>query len=250
MAIEPIGALVPTAIPGYIDPADIQASLRAYHYGSYSYDPANTSPAALVTPSIAKTIYDIEQASLNSVTLDGVQTLTNKTLTSPTISGLFISDASIVIEGASTNTYETTLTVSDPTQDNTITFPNTSGNLVIDNFSQTLTNKTLTAPIINLDINPQTGTTYIPVLSDNGKLVTLNNESAITVTVPTNISVSYATGAQINLLQLGTGQVNVLGDSGVILHATPGSNFRSQYSAATLIKLDTNTWLLTGDLSE
>ena len=60
MATESIGVLIPTAIPGYTDSADIQAALRAYHYGSYSYDPANTSPASLVTPSIAKTIYDIE----------------------------------------------------------------------------------------------------------------------------------------------------------------------------------------------
>lgn len=61
MATESIGTLIPTAIPGYADAADIQAALRAYHYGSYAYDPANTSPASLVSPSIAKTIYDIEQ---------------------------------------------------------------------------------------------------------------------------------------------------------------------------------------------
>ena len=61
MATESIGALIPTAIPGYADAADIQAALRAYHYGSYSYDPANTSAGSLVTPSMAKTIYDIQQ---------------------------------------------------------------------------------------------------------------------------------------------------------------------------------------------
>jgi len=60
MATESIGTLIPTAIPGYTDSADIQAALRAYHYGSYAYDPANTSPGSLVTPSIAKTIYDIQ----------------------------------------------------------------------------------------------------------------------------------------------------------------------------------------------
>lgn len=60
MATESIGTLIPTAIPGYTDSADIQAALRAYHYGSYSYDPANTSPSSLVTPSVAKTIYDIQ----------------------------------------------------------------------------------------------------------------------------------------------------------------------------------------------
>lgn len=61
MATESIGDLIPTAIPGYADAADIQAALRAYHYGSYAYSPANTSPANLVTPSMAKTIYDIQQ---------------------------------------------------------------------------------------------------------------------------------------------------------------------------------------------
>ena len=61
MATESIGALIPTAIPGYADAADIQAALRAYHYGSYSYSPANTSPGSLVSPSMAKTIYDIQQ---------------------------------------------------------------------------------------------------------------------------------------------------------------------------------------------
>ena len=61
MATESIGVLIPTAIPGYADAADIQAALRAYHYGSYTYNPANTSPANLETPSMAKTIYDIQQ---------------------------------------------------------------------------------------------------------------------------------------------------------------------------------------------
>lgn len=61
MPTESIGALIPTAIPGYADAADIQAALRAYHYGSYSYDPANTSATSLVANSIAKYIYDIEQ---------------------------------------------------------------------------------------------------------------------------------------------------------------------------------------------
>ncbi len=62
------------------------------------------------------------------------QTLTNKTLTAPTITNPSISgagvDASIVFEGATADAYETTLTVVDPTQDNTITMPNTTGTVV------------------------------------------------------------------------------------------------------------------------
>jgi hypothetical protein len=81
------------------------------------------------------------------------QTLTNKTLTSPTITNPTISgtnvDASIVFEGATPDAFETTLTVVDPTQDNTLTLPNTTGTVVIATAVQTLTNKTLTSPTIS-----------------------------------------------------------------------------------------------------
>ena len=61
MAAENIGTLIPTKIPGYVDDADIQAALRLYHYGSYTFDVNETDPANLVSPSMAKTIYDIQQ---------------------------------------------------------------------------------------------------------------------------------------------------------------------------------------------
>ena len=66
-------------------------------------------------------------------TLSGTQTLTNKTFTSPTIdsfdlgsstiSGISIGANGIIIEGATADDYETTLTAQDPTQDNVITIP-------------------------------------------------------------------------------------------------------------------------------
>ena len=57
--------------------------------------------------------------------------------------------SSIVFEGATADAHETTLTVTDPTADRTITFPDASGTVVTTTASQTLTNKTLTSPTIN-----------------------------------------------------------------------------------------------------
>jgi hypothetical protein len=142
---------------------------------------------------------------------------------------------------------------------NTLTLPATSNDTLVGKATtDTLTNKTLTSPvingatigtsIINLAINAQTGTTYTPVLADNGKLVTLSNASAITLTVPTNASVAYATGAQIDIEQIGAGQVTVVGDTGVTVNGT-GTKLRTQWSAATLVKLGTDSWTLIGDLS-
>jgi hypothetical protein len=76
------------------------------------------------------------------------QTLTNKTLTSPTVTGLTLNDASIVFEGATANAFETTLTVTDPTADRTVTIPDATTTLVGTDTTQTLTNKTLTSPTI------------------------------------------------------------------------------------------------------
>lgn len=71
------------------------------------------------------------------------QTLTNKTLTSPVVTGLTLNDSSIVFEGATADAFETTLTVTDPTADRTITFPNVTGTVAILDATQTLSNKTL-----------------------------------------------------------------------------------------------------------
>lgn len=98
-------------------------------------------------------------------------------------------------------------------------------------------------------INTQTGTTYTLVLADAGKLVTLSNASGITLTVPTNSSVAFATGTRIDLAQLGAGQVTIAG-AGVTFNSKGSAlKITGQYSAATLIKIATDTWVLVGDIS-
>jgi len=93
-----------------------------------------------------------------------------------------------------------------------------------------------------------TGTSYTLVLSDAGKLVTLNNAAAITLTIPTNTAVAFSIGTRIDLLQYGAGQVTV-GGSGVTIRSS-GSKLKlaGQYSGATLWKRGTNEWVLIGDI--
>jgi hypothetical protein len=77
------------------------------------------------------------------------QTLTNKTLTAPIITGSQVGDNGITFEGSTPDDYETFLEVTDPTADRTITLPDATGNVVLDTLTQTLTNKTLTSPTIS-----------------------------------------------------------------------------------------------------
>ena len=132
-----------------------------------------------------------------------------------------------------------------------------SGTIAIDSTvatltgSQTLTNKTLTAPVITQTINTQTGTSYTLVLADDTSLVTLANAAAIALTIPLNSSVAFPIGACVDIVQFGAGQVTVAGASGVTLVSTGGTSAtpktRVQNSGITLRKLGTDSWIAIGD---
>lgn len=121
--------------------------------------------------------------------------------------------------------------------------------------SETLTNKTLTDPKINLAFDPQTGTTYTTVLNDNGQIVTMDNASANTLSIPTNASVAYPIGTQINVLQIGAGQTTIQAvTSGTTTILSTGSTaaapkIRARYGMATCIKAATDLWYVVGDIS-
>ena len=121
---------------------------------------------------------------------------------------------------------------------------------------QTLTNKTLTAPVINLSINANIATTYTFVLADNGKLVTSNNASAQTLSIPTNASVAFPIGSQINVAWItGAGQptINAVTSGTTTVLSTGATSTAPQLrvvnSVATCIKIATDTWLVTGDIA-
>jgi hypothetical protein len=122
--------------------------------------------------------------------------------------------------------------------------------------AQTLTNKTLTSPLINLGINANTATTYTFVLADNGKLVTSNNASAQTLSIPTNASVAYPVGTQINVAWItGAGQptINAVTSGTTTVLSTGATStapkLRVVNSVASCIKIATDIWLVTGDIA-
>jgi len=121
-----------------------------------------------VTDPTADRTYTFPNASGTIVLRDATQTMTNKTLTSPTIAGgtfsgsftgsmditgIVLSGASpLVFEGATADDYETTLAFTDPTADRVITIPNATDTLTGKATTDTLTNKS-----IDLENNTLTG---------------------------------------------------------------------------------------------
>ena len=101
-----------------------------------------------------------------------------------------------------------------------------------------------------LTLNAQTGTSYTLIASDATKLVTLTNAAAITLTLPPSV---FATGQQINLAQLGAGQVTFAAGAGVTIVSTGATaaapKISKQYGAATAICTASNTFLVVGSLS-
>jgi hypothetical protein len=240
MAAEDIGELVPTKIPGYADSADIQAALRLYHYGSYTFDINEDDPAQLINPSIAYTVNNIQE-QIDNIDLSAAIQKTDLNAKGDILSASADNTLSILSVGTNGQVLSANSSTANGLEWTTpaVTLSNTV----------TLTNKTLTSPVINVSFNQQTGTSYSLALSDNGKVVEVLNSSPITVSVPTN-STAFPVGAQITVIQTGTGQITFAATTPgtTTVNATPGLKLRAQWSSAVLIKRDTEQWVVLGDL--
>ena len=95
--------------------------------------------------------------------------------------------------------------------------------------------------------NSQSGTSYTLVLTDDGKVVTCTNGSAITVTVPPNSSVAFPTGTMIIIEQWGAGTVTIAEGAAVTINSIGGAlAFTGQYATAVLRKDAADVWILSG----
>jgi len=163
-------------------------------------------------------------------TTSNTLTMTSKTLTSPTVT---------------TPTF--TLATTSSTTSGRMSYDSTNKKIQVGDGSNALDYASST-----LVTNAQTAS-YTLVLGDKDKLVEVSNASANTVTIPTNASVAYPTGTQINILQTGAGQTTVSGTSGVTVNSTGATTaspkLRAQWSSATAIKRGENSWVVVGDIA-
>jgi hypothetical protein len=90
--------------------------------------------------------------------------------------------------------------------------------------------------------NDQTGTTYTVAASDNGKVVVLNNASAITVDIDTGLP----SGFNCSFVQKGAGQVSFAGTA-TVNNRQSHTKINGQYGVASIVAYDTDTYILAGD---
>lgn len=93
-------------------------------------------------------------------------------------------------------------------------------------------------------------TDYTLVLTDAGDNIHVDDDALVTITVPTNASVAFDTGTVITLTRFGVGGVKIAPASGVVIRSLEAyDQISGRYGQVQLRKVDTNDWLLTGDLS-
>ncbi len=172
----------------------IQTQLDAKSTASKTETLTNKS-ISLSTNTVTGTLAEFNSALTDAdfATIAGTETLTNKTLTSPVISGLAISDSSIVFEGSSADNNETTLTVTNPTADRTITLPDVTGTVVTTGDTGSVTNTMLAGSIANEKLTNSSITINGSAISLGGSVSITSGVSSVSGTT-NQIAVSATTG--------------------------------------------------------
>jgi hypothetical protein len=101
-----------------------------------------------------------------------------------------------------------------------------------------------------ITVNAQTGTAYTPGTAQVGQLTTLINAAGGTVTIPANATTAFAIGDQLNFMNLGTATYTfVAGGTAVIRSAGSALKLSTQYAVCTVLKWDTDAWIMVGNVT-
>ena len=83
-------------------------------------------------------------------------------------------------------------------------------------------------------------------IDDSDAYVRCNSAVAMVVTVPTDAAVAFPIGTQVTIIQVGDGQVEIAGDTGVTINTAETYKTAKKFAAATLVKVDDDEWDLMG----
>jgi hypothetical protein len=92
-------------------------------------------------------------------------------------------------------------------------------------------------------INDQTGTAYTLLAGDNGKVVVLDNGSAVTVTVPSGLGAGF----NCSFVQKGAGQVSFSASGTTINNRQSHTKINAQFGVASIVAYADNVFVLAGD---
>ena len=97
--------------------------------------------------------------------------------------------------------------------------------------------------------NDDTSTALTGALTDAGNVVFMNNAAANVFTIPANATVAFAVDTQIDIVMEGAGVTTITADTGVTLNGVSAGSgaISAQYSAVTIIKRATDTWIMFGN---
>ena len=183
--------LFPAKVPGLADAADIQAALRLYHYGSYTYDGSNTNTANLVNPSIAKhlqNLVDADNAATSALAAHEADTTNIHGISNTSL----LATKSYVDSG-----------ITSAINGATSAYSELAGNAIDWNSVDE-----------RFDVEPRlanAGTVITKTGSftlspdDVGKTAILYSSNPMTVTLPLNASVEIPVGYSIDIIQTGSG---------------------------------------------
>ena len=100
-----------------------------------------------------------------------------------------------------------------------------------------------------ITVNAQTGTAYTPGTAQVGQLTTLDNAASQTITIPANATTAFAIGDQLNFMLLGSGTATfAAGGTAVIRSAGSKLKLADQYAVCTVLKIDTDAWVMVGNV--
>lgn len=105
--------------------------------------------------------------------------------------------------------------------------------------------------ILTKDVPVFTYTDDHTLVADNAhSIVQMNKASGNALTVPPNSSVPFPVGTVVAVAQMGAGATTITAGVGVTLNSADSLlTLRAQYSLASLVKVATDTWRVSGDLA-